>query len=52
MDRYGFGAHDKIIMTDYPERKSRVVMESHRLKTKLSIPPRSTVAFEFSFRAD
>jgi len=52
MDRYGFEAHDEIVMTDYPERKNRVVLDSHRLKIKLSIPPRSAVAYEFSPRAD
>ena len=52
MDRYGFEAHDEIVMTDYPERKNRVVLDSHRLETKLSMPPRSVVAYEFSPRAD
>lgn len=50
LDRYGFEAHDEIVMRDYPEGKDWVVLESHRLGMKLSMPPRSVVGYEFSVR--
>jgi len=52
MDSYGFESRDKIVMTDYPDRKSRTVLEAHQLETKLSLSPRSIVAYEFSPEAD
>jgi len=52
IDRYGFQPHDRVIMTDYPERRNRVALDSHRFNTRLSMLPRSVVAYEFSLRAD